>query len=142
MMLICSSCNTRYLVNSGDLKPDGRIVRCATCDHEWFQGPNLVETGDVESSISSTLKKENNKLSNKNTFVSNLPSTYIKKENPSIMNSILIVLLFAVIIVVFWLMKNEGKGIIILLNFYIQEFYFNLKLIINDLAKLMNQIIN
>ena len=142
MMLICSSCNSRYLVNSGDLKPDGRIVKCATCDHEWFQGPNLVETGDVESSISSTLKKENNKLSNKNTFVSNLPSTYIKKENPSIMNSILIILLFAVIIVVFWLMKNEGKGIIILLNFYIQEFYFNLKLIIKDLSKLVYQIIN
>ena len=142
MMLICSSCNSRYLVNSGDLKPDGRIVRCATCDHEWFQGPNLVETGDVESSISSTLKEENNKLSNKNTFVSNLPSTYIKKENPSIMNSILIVLLFAVIIVVFWLMKNEGKGIIFLLNFYIQEFFFNLKLIINDLVKLVHQITN
>ena len=43
MLLTCSSCNSRYLVNSGDLKPDGRVVRCAKCAHEWFQGPNLSE---------------------------------------------------------------------------------------------------
>ena len=142
MMLVCSSCNSRYLVNSGDLKPDGRVVRCVKCDHEWFQGPNLSEEGTLESSILSISEEENNKLINEKKSITNLPSTYIKEEKASIFNSILIILLVVLIIVVFWLVKQEGRGIIVLLNFYIQEFYFNLKLIINDFAKLVHQIIN
>ena len=46
------------------------------------------------------------------------------------------------VVVSFWFIKNEADGIMALLNFYIQEFYFNLKLIINDLTKLIHQIIN
>ena len=40
------------------------------------------------------------------------------------------------------ILKKEGIGLIALLNYYIQEFYFNLKLIVNDLAKLIHQVIN
>ena len=142
MMLVCSLCNSRYLVNSGDLKPDGRVVRCAKCDYEWFQGPNLTEEETLESLPLHASEEENNKLINTKNSVTNLPSTYIKEEKASIFNSILIILLVVLIIVVFWLVKQEGRGIIVLLNFYIQEFYFNLKLIINDFAKLVHQIIN
>ena len=91
MMLVCSSCNSRYLVNSGDLKPDGRVVRCAKCDHEWFQEPNLSEEGTLESSILSISEEENNKLINEKKSITNLPSTYIKEEKASIFNSILII---------------------------------------------------
>ena len=142
MMLVCSSCNSRYLVNSGDLKPDGRVVRCVKCDYEWFQGPNLTEEETLESLPLHASEEENNKLINTKNSVTNLPSTYIKEEKASIFNSILIILLVFLIIVVFWLVKQEGRGIIVLLNFYMQEFYFNLKLIINDFAKLIHQIIN
>ena len=52
-------------------------------------------------------------------------------------------LLFVVIfIIALQFIKNEGNGIIVLLNFYIQEFFFNLKLIINDLVKLIHMITN
>ena len=142
MMLVCSSCNSRYLVNSGDLKPDGRVVRCAKCDHEWFQGPNLSEEETLKSSLSHTFEEESNQLINEKKSITNLPSTYIKEERASLFNSILIIFLVVLIIFIFWLVKQEGRGIIVLLNFYMQEFYFNLKLIINDLAKLINQIIN
>ena len=64
MMLVCSSCNSRYLVNSGDLKPDGRVVRCAKCEHEWFQGPNLSEEETLKSSLSHTFEEESNQLIN------------------------------------------------------------------------------
>ena len=142
MMLVCSSCNSRYLVNSGDLKPDGRVVRCAKCAHEWFQGPNLSEEETLDSSLSHTFEEENNQLVSEKKSVTNLPSTYIKEEKASLFNSILIIFLVVLMIFVFWVVKQEGRGIIVLLNFYMQEFYFNLKLIINDFAKLIHQIIN
>ena len=45
-------------------------------------------------------------------------------------------------IVFFWIMKNESDNVIVLTNFYIHEFYFNLKLIINDFAKIIHHILN
>jgi len=142
MLLTCSSCNSRYLVNSADLRPTGRIVRCAICGNEWVQEPNLVEEEDLESSISSTSQEKNNKSKQEKSLVSNLPSTYVKEEKPSIINSILLILFIVVFIMFYWFINIEYMGIIALLQFYIQEFYFNLKLIINDLAKLIHQIIN
>ena len=41
MLLTCPPCNSKYLVNSADLKPDGRTVRCAKCRFDWFQTPDL-----------------------------------------------------------------------------------------------------
>ena len=43
MLITCSSCNSKYLVNSADLKPNGRIVRCAKCGFDWFQSSDLLE---------------------------------------------------------------------------------------------------
>ncbi|MBX9848332.1 MAG: zinc-ribbon domain-containing protein [Rhodocyclaceae bacterium] len=37
MLLICPSCNARYLVADTVIGPAGRRVRCATCKHVWFQ---------------------------------------------------------------------------------------------------------
>ena len=62
MLLACSSCKSRYLVNSADLKPNGRTVRCASCGNEWFQDPNLVEEEIIEPPTSNTFTEENNKF--------------------------------------------------------------------------------
>ena len=142
MLLACSSCNSRYLVNSADLKPNGRTVKCATCSHEWFQEPNLVEEEVLNLSTQSTLKEENSQLKQEKIPTSNLPSTYIKETNPSLINSTLIVLFMVISIIVFQFVKSKENSIIVLSNFYIQEFFFNIKLIINDLAKLIHQIVN
>jgi len=142
MLLTCSSCNSKYLVNSADLKPNGRNVKCAACGHNWFQKPNLVQEEILNLSDPSSLNVDNNQLKqNKNTSYS-LPSTYIKEQKVSIVNSFLIVFILVILVIGIWFIKREGLQIIILLNFYVQEFYFNLKLIITDLAKLINQIIN
>ena len=37
MLISCTSCQSKYLVNSADLKPDGRTVQCAKCNFKWFQ---------------------------------------------------------------------------------------------------------
>ncbi len=39
MIVTCSSCSKRYLVDSRALGAAGRTVRCASCGHTWFQTP-------------------------------------------------------------------------------------------------------
>ncbi|MFN4282929.1 MAG: MJ0042-type zinc finger domain-containing protein [Alphaproteobacteria bacterium] len=39
MILSCTACGTRYLIDPALLGPDGRVVRCAKCGHQWTQTP-------------------------------------------------------------------------------------------------------
>ena len=139
MLVSCSSCNSKYLVNSADLKPDGRTVQCARCGYNWFQIANI----DVEETLSASVppsEKENEK--NKNNQITNLPSTYVEEKKSSILNSILVTIAVIIVIIFFWLLKNNGINFFVLINFYLQEFYFNLNMIINDLTKIIHQLLN
>jgi len=43
MILTCPQCATRYLVDDGQMRPEGRKVKCAACGEEWrvsAQGEN------------------------------------------------------------------------------------------------------
>jgi len=48
MILSCSACSTRFLVDPSLLGPEGRMVRCAKCGHQWKQTPakDLAEATD------------------------------------------------------------------------------------------------
>lgn len=37
MIITCPRCATRYLLEQGVVRPPGRQVRCARCQHTWFQ---------------------------------------------------------------------------------------------------------
>lgn len=37
MIITCPRCATRYLLEAGVVRPPGRQVRCARCQHAWFQ---------------------------------------------------------------------------------------------------------
>ena len=139
MLVSCSSCNSKYLVNSADLKPDGRIVQCAKCGHNWFQIANIEDEEILSTSAPLTEKKIDK---NNNNLTTNLPTRYVKEEKSSIFNSILIVILLAIFIISFLFLKNNGINFFVLINFYLQEFYFNLNMIINDLTKIIHLILN
>ena len=150
MFIECSACNSKYLVNSADLKPNGRLVECAGCGHQWYQELSEKEQ-KLESSVphstykKETIENENNiKDSKKHNVneIKNLPSTIVNEKNVSYFNSFLVLILLFLIIFLFWMIRHYGINIFVLFNFYIHEFYFNLKLIINDLANIINKILN
>ena len=150
MFIQCSDCDYKYIVNSADLKPDGRMVQCANCNHRWFQ-----ELSKGEDSLSSSvLKTSQEKLSekkeeNKNKEIDlppkeivNLPSTVVREQKVSYINTFLVIFFLVLIVFLFWILRSYGTNIFVLVSFYINEFFFNLKLIIDDLAKIIYQIAN
>ena len=150
MFIECSACNSKYLVNSADLKPNGRLVECATCSHQWYQEPNEKEI-ELDSSVphskntEESIKDKNSidEAKNKNiNEIKNLPSTIVNEKNVSYLNSFLILILLFLIIFLFWIIRHYGVNIFVLFNFHINEFYFNLKLIISDLGNIISKILN
>ena len=142
MLISCNSCNSKYLVNSAELKPDGRNVQCANCGNQWFQesqvfDDNVREDLTPEVNDSSSLKQEKNKTS-----ISNLPSTYVQEPKVSILNSTLLVLFVILLIILYWFFQKSNINSLVLIQFYINEFFFNINMIINDVAKIIHQLIN
>ena len=147
MFIVCSNCEFKYLVNSADLKPNGRMVECANCNHQWFQ--ELDDT-DITSSVPSTKKEEldqniknnNQKEKLEKDPVRNLPSTVVRQEKPSVINSTIVITLALVVILAIWIYRSYGINTFIIIDFYIREFFFNLNLIISDLAKIIHNTLN
>ena len=142
MIISCSSCNAKYLVNSAELKPDGRTVQCSKCSHKWFQNSTFNDEELFLSSPSPSTKNANTQDKVSKGTIQNLPSTYVKEREPSFINSLIAILFIIGLVISFWYYKNYGINFYVIINYYVQEFYFNFKLIINDLAKLLHQIIN
>ena len=150
MFIQCSDCGYKYIVNSADLKPDGRMVECANCNHRWFQEP-LKEEDLLSSSVPKTSQEkllgkeeesQNNETDAPPKEIKNLPSTVVREQKVSFINTFLVILFLVLIIFLFWTLRSYGTNIFVLVSFYINEFFFNLKLIIDDLAKIIYQIIN
>ena len=147
MFIVCSNCEFKYLVNSADLKPNGRMVECANCNHQWFQ--ELDDT-DITSSVPSTKKEEfDQNLKNNNQKeklekdpVRNLPSTVVRQEKPSVINSTIVIALAIVVILAIWFYRSYGVNTFTIIDSYIREFFFNLNLIISDLAKIIHNTLN
>ena len=149
MLIRCSACNSKYLVNSADLKPDGRMVECASCSHQWYQEQSTEEEILFSSATSSkndlkqTQDIANTKIEdNQKNEIKNLPSTIVTEHKTSVLNSFLVLIVLVGFIATFFLLRSYGVNIFVLINFYIHEFYFNLKLIIADIAKIIHQVIN
>ena len=146
MLITCSSCNSKYLVNSADLKPNGRTVRCVKCSFDWYQTPDFYE--DDKESLSRTVPHTSKENSNTNidkkkkSSISNLPATYVVDNKPSLINTFFLIFLLGTIFFCFWIVKSESYSLVTLINFYIHEFYFNLKLIIKDFTKIVHRILN
>ena len=144
MLILCTSCNSKYLINSADLKPDGRTLQCANCGYQWYQGSSDEELGEAVLPLSTSESSTTNNSGEKKTNFSssNLPSTYVKEQQASVVNSTLVVIFLLVIITFFFLLKKLEINSLVLIKFYIEEFYFNLKLIFADLSLIIYHILN
>ena len=143
MLISCTSCYSKYLLNSADLKPDGRMVQCGNCGYKWYQENKGIENDIISKSyIDSFSTTNDNKTIEDKILTPNLPSTYVKESEVSIVNSVLILLFVMVIIVGLWIFNNLEINTLVLLKYYIHEFLFNLQLIFEDIAKIIHRIIN
>ena len=146
MFIVCSNCDFKYLVNSADLKPNGKMVECANCGYQWYQDLDKEETySSVPSSKNNDLEdviKNNQKIKKEKNTIKNLPSTIVNQEEPSIRNSLIVVILIFAIFLGIWFSRSYGINTFVLLEFYIREFFFNLNLIISDLAKIIHKTLN
>ena len=144
MLISCTSCNSKYLVNSLDLKPNGRIVQCAKCGNQWHQNSSINDKSRLEDEIISSFSSPdlNNQKGNSESQITNLPSTYVRESKVSILNSIFVVLFIIFLIGGFWIFRNLEINSFVLFKFYWNEFTFNLKLIFIDIAKIIHQLIN
>ena len=146
MFIVCSNCDFKYLVNSADLKPNGKMVECANCGYQWYQDLDKEETySSVPSSKNNDLEdviKNNQNIKKEKNTIKNLPSTIVNQEEPSIRNSIIVVILIFAIFLGIWFSRSYGINTFVLVEFYIREFFFNLNLIISDLAKIIHKTLN
>ena len=111
-----------------------------------FSENNIVKNFDIYNPNSEDREGDLNvfikKIKNEINEIRNLPSTIVNEKNISYFNSFLVLILLFLIIFLFWMIRHYGVNIFVLFNFYINEFYFNLKLIIGDLANIINKILN
>ncbi len=146
MFIQCSDCHYKYLVNSADLKPKGRMVQCANCNHKWFQEPlneeDLLSASFPETSFEKKDNIKNNLKDPSLKQIKNLPSTIVNEPKVSMLNSFIMFMVLFIFLVCFWLFRSYGTSILVLAKFYINEFYFNLKLIISDIAKIIHHLLN
>ena len=146
MFIVCSNCDFKYLVNSADLKPNGKMVECANCGYQWYQDLDKEETySSVPSSKNNDLEdviKNNQNIKKEKNTIKNLPSTIVNQEEPSIRNSLIVIILIFAIFLGIWFSRSYGINTFVLVEFYVREFFFNLNLIISDLAKIIHNTLN
>ncbi|MBD1147828.1 zinc-ribbon domain-containing protein [Pelagibacterales bacterium SAG-MED31] len=150
MFIQCSDCDYKYIVNSADLKPDGRMVECANCNHRWFQellkGEDLLSSSVPRTPQEKSHEKQktiqNDETNSQPEEIKNLPSTVVREKKVSYLNTFLVIFFLVLVFFLFWTLRSYGTNIFVLVSFYINEFFFNLKLIIDDLAKIIYQIVN
>ena len=94
MILSCSSCSAKYLVDIHQIKY-GRHVKCFRCGHVWYH-----ENKDYDPSIDDQIQSNNKKSSQtKVNDDSNLPVIYKKKKTvplPFILLIFLVIFVFKV----------------------------------------------
>jgi len=150
MFIQCSDCDYKYIVNSADLKPDGRMVECANCNHRWYQEflqaeellSNSLPSASIERSDTDKQYKKNGEKKILTKEIKNLPSTVVREKKVSFLNTFLVIFFLVLLFFTFWAFRSYGTNIFVLVKFYINEFFFNLRLIIDDLAKIIYQILN
>ena len=102
MLINCLSCKAKFLINSADLRSDGRNVMCGKCKFQWFQKPVFNYTDKIENYRTKISKDSND-------YVKSLPSTYVEVQKTSFMNSLLMTLFVFFVIMIYFMVKKAIK---------------------------------
>ena len=142
MLISCISCNSKYLVNSADLKPNGRNVKCSKCEHQWYQDcliDDILDNSSISDLEIPILEENINKKMAQE--ISNLPSTYVKEQKVSLINSFLVILAVILLFTGFIFLRNININSFVIIQYYFNEFIFNFQLIINDITSIIYKLI-
>ena len=118
MFIQCSDCDYKYIVNSADLKPDGRMVECANCNHRWYQEPlqseELLSSSvphvpqeDQFSKVEKNLEKNDVNVTEE---IKNLPSTVVREKKVSVLNTFLVIFMLVFLFFLFWAQNRKNKN--------------------------------
>ena len=77
MIVICPSCDSKYLVDAGQIR-SGRHVKCTRCNHAWYCENNDFDIEELKIQVESQSSKTKEDTKN---IQSNLPVVYENKSN-------------------------------------------------------------
>lgn len=59
MMITCPQCGTRYNLSAAQVGPEGRTLKCAKCEHQWFVAPEHAAETATDPDIPPPLPPQN-----------------------------------------------------------------------------------
>ena len=85
MIITCNNCNKKFDIDSNLISDKGRLLQCASCDHQWFFKKevldNTVSPIDEETGIDSiNIFAQNNSSINGEESVSNAPKDEVEVD--------------------------------------------------------------
>ena len=58
MIIICEKCNKKFEIDSSLIPKNGKLLKCGSCDHEWFFTGEIIENNTESKVISKFIETE------------------------------------------------------------------------------------
>ena len=156
MIISCEQCHKKFEIDSNLIPKNGRLLRCGSCNHEWFFSKEIIEKikpkkdkvrdseTTVEKKDTSSLKKKekieinpNLKKNDLNIDQSSKIKTLTKKKSINFLNIILVFILSIIsLILIIDTFKKPISFVIPNIDYILYSLYETLKdirLFFNDL---------
>ena len=156
MIISCDQCHKKFEIDSNLIPKNGRLLRCGSCNHEWFFSKEIIEKikpkkdkvrdseTTVEKKDTSSLKKKekieinpNLKKNDLNIDQSSKIKTLTKKKSINFLNIILVFIISIIsLILIIDTFKKPISFVIPNIDYILYSLYETLKdirLFFNDL---------
>ena len=156
MIISCEQCHKKFEIDSNLIPKNGRLLRCGSCNHEWFFSKEIIEKikpkkdkvrdseTTVEKKDTSSLKKKekieinpNLKKNDLNIDQSSKIKTLTKKKSINFLNIILVFIISIIsLILIIDTFKKPISFVIPNIDYILYSLYETLKdirLFFNDL---------
>ena len=144
MIVTCINCVKRFEIDSSLITDSGRLLKCSSCNHEWFFKKDLV----IENSTPEVIEPIKNDISETIELLDKVVKKDIVKEKVSIMPkdkknynilglTIVFIISFIALIIVVDTFQNFVSGIVPDIEFLL----YNLYETINDIVLFIKDLI-